>query len=107
MPSPDDRKTRATFWQQHVLQWKTTQLTQIAYCKEHELNFHRFNYWLRKNDPVKAKNEPVLQSSAFVPVVKHPATLTGLCLSFPSGMILQGIDSDNLATVKQLMDMLS
>jgi hypothetical protein len=107
MPSPNDRTTRAAFWQQHVLQWKATQLTQIAYCKEHELNFHRFNYWLRKNNPVKAKKDPVSQSSAFVPVVKHPVMLTGLCLNFPNAMILQGIDVDNLATVKQLMHVLS
>ena len=53
MPSPDDRSTLATFWQQHISQWKSSQLSQIAYCRGHELNFHRFNYWLPKNDPVK------------------------------------------------------
>lgn len=107
MPSPDDRATRAIYWQQHVLQWKSSPLSQIAYCREHELNFHRFNYWLRKDDPVKPKKVPANHSSAFVPVVKTQATQTGLCLSFPSGLILQGIDSGNLAAVKQLMTVLS
>jgi len=110
MPSPDDRATRATYWQQHVNHWKSSQLSQIAYCREHELNFHRFNYWLRKNEPVKAKKGSISQSTAFIPVVKHQAvqaTQAGLSLSFSGGLILQGIDLDNLEVVKQLMDILS
>jgi len=107
MPSPDDRATRASYWQQHVLHWKSSQLSQIAYCREHELNFHRFNYWLRKDEPVKSKKQPATPSATFVPVVKHPATLSGLSLSLPNGIIVQGIDSTNLETVKRLTDILS
>ncbi len=107
MPSPDDRTTRATYWHQHVLHWKNSQLSQIAYCREHELNFHRFNYWLRKEAPVKTKKEPSNVSSSFVPVVTSHATQSELSLLFPGGIILQGIESKNLATVKQLMAILS
>ena len=106
MPSLDDRATRATYWQQHILRWRSSQLSQIAYCREHTLNFHRFNYWLRKGDPVKTKKQVATPSTAFVPVVKHPATLTSLSLSLPNGIIVQGIDSTNLEAIKHLMNIL-
>jgi hypothetical protein len=73
MPSANDPATRATYWQQHIQHWKNSQLSQIAYCREHKLNFHRFNYWLRKEDPIKAKKSAAVQSSSFVPVIKHQA----------------------------------
>ncbi len=110
MTSPDKRATRAAFWQQHIQQWKTAQQTQIAYCRAHGLNFHQFNYWLRKEDPVNTQKKTVTTSSAsspFIPVVKHQATLSGLSLSLPNGMMVQGIDSDNLSAVKQLLAILS
>ncbi len=107
MTSPDDRTTRADFWQQHVQQWKSTPLSQVAYCREHALNFHRFNYWYRKTDPVKPKKESAPLSASFVPVVTSPTTPEGLSLHLPNGMVLQGIDSANLSSVKQLMELFS
>lgn len=107
MPSPDDRATRAIYWRQHITHWKNSSLSQIAYCREHALNFHRFNYWLRKDTPLKPKKEPAQQSAAFVPIIKHQAVPAGLSLNFPNGIILQGIDATNLETVKHLTNILS
>ncbi|GMR16805.1 MAG: hypothetical protein BMS9Abin31_1190 [Gammaproteobacteria bacterium] len=106
MSSPNDPLTRAAFWQQHVLQWRESQQSQIAYCKEHTLDFPRFNYWLRKYDPLKPEKEPIRKPSAFIPVVTHQAPVSGLSLSLPNGMMVQCIDSNNLGTVKQLVDIL-
>ncbi len=114
MTPSNERTTKAAFWQQHIVQWKDTEQTQIAYCREHALHIHQFSYWLHKGEPVstqKTKSITAASSaattSAFVPVVKHQPSLPHLSLSLPNGMLLQGIDSDNLATVKQLLGLLS
>ncbi len=108
MTSNNDRITKAAFWQQHIVQWKDTEKTQIAYCREHALHIHQFSYWLHKGEPVKAqKTKSITTTSAFVPVVKRQTPLPHLSLSLPNGMLLQGIDSENLTTVKQLLGLLS
>jgi len=114
MTPSDERTTKAAFWQPHIVQWKTSEQTQIAYCREHALNFHQFNYWLRKDAPVNAQKKKTVTvgtsaatASSFVPVIKHQPSLSGLSLGLPNGMLLQGIDSENLATVKQLLGLLS
>lgn len=110
MTPPDKSTTKADFWGQHILQWRAAQQTQVSYCREHNLNFHQFNYWLRKEEPVKARKKKITTSStssSFVPVVKHQSVSSGLSLSLPSGMMLQGIDPSNLSTVKQLLELLS
>ncbi|VAW65099.1 hypothetical protein MNBD_GAMMA10-2922, partial [hydrothermal vent metagenome] len=45
MTPPDKSTTKADFWGQHILQWRAAQQTQVSYCREHNLNFHQFNYW--------------------------------------------------------------
>ncbi len=108
MPSPDDHATRAIYWQQKTQEWKISELSQIAFCRKHNLNFHRFNYWLRKDKPVKLSKDIVTtKASAFVPVIKTQAIQPGLSLQLPNGCMLQGVEINNLATVKKLMDMLS
>jgi len=108
MTASDKRATRAAFWQPHIQQWKRSKQTQVAFCREHKLNFHQFNYWLRKEEPVKARKKPVSPSSPFIPVVKQqPTVRSGLSLSLPNGMVLQGINTDNLPMLKKLLEVLS
>jgi hypothetical protein len=108
MSSSNERVTKATFWQQHIQQWKTAQQTQIAYCRAHSLNVPQFNYWVRKERSANAqKNKKATFPSPFIPVVKHQSAPSGLSLSLPNGMMLQGIDLGNLSSVKQLLELLS
>jgi hypothetical protein len=41
-------KQLATFWQQHVRQWKDSALTQAQYCKKHQLNPKRLSHHKRR-----------------------------------------------------------
>jgi hypothetical protein len=41
-----DEKRR--FWSAHISTWKLSRLSQIEYCRRHELKFHQFVYWRRK-----------------------------------------------------------
>jgi len=106
MSTQEHNEARAASWQQHVEQWQQRQQTQKAYCREHDLNYHRFGYWLRKTTPRPTDQPAVNKASAFVPVVNQQPH-AGLSLSFPNGIVLQGIDSDNVSVVRQLLGSLS
>ena len=49
LPGRDVEKT--TFWQQHVDAWRTSNLTQRKYAKQHGLVAARFVYWKNKLYP--------------------------------------------------------
>lgn len=36
------------FWEHHLEQWQQSGLSQLAYCREHQLKPHRFYYWRRR-----------------------------------------------------------
>ena len=37
--------SKASIWQQHLIQWQSSGLTQKAYCQEHNLSHRQFLYW--------------------------------------------------------------
>jgi len=49
----------ATFWQKHIDQFQAAGQTKTKYCKQHELNYHRFLYWYTKLTKTSAhKSQP-------------------------------------------------
>ncbi len=95
------------YWQQRIDTWRISGQSQQAYCKAHDLSYHRFVYWRRKLEkPQTANRSP--SSSALVPVtVQGPCTASGLSLVFPNGVELRGLSEDNLSLAQQLADRLS
>ena len=49
-----DRVEDATYWQQHSELFSTSGLSRAAYCREHQLNYHCFGYWLKRLTPSTA-----------------------------------------------------
>lgn len=47
-----------SFWQQHIEKLKASGLPRTQYCRDNELNYDRFGYWLNK----------LTQESCFIPV---------------------------------------
>ena len=37
-----------SFWEHHIEQWRNSRLSQLAYCRKHQLKPHRFYYWRRR-----------------------------------------------------------
>ncbi len=35
-------------WQKHLEDWAASGKTQVAYCREHELSRHQFQYWKKR-----------------------------------------------------------
>jgi hypothetical protein len=107
MHKSNQSKTRSTVWGTHIQDWQTTEQSQSAYCKAHDLNYHCFIYWRRKLvGPTKRKTKPA-GSSAFVPVQSSPMIVVEeLSLTLSNGMTLRGITSSNLPVVRQLLSLL-
>lgn len=107
MPSKARSEALASHWQQHIEAWQSSGQTQQAYCKTHELSYHRFGYWRHKfRQP--SPEEKRQQDSGFVPVT-HSARppSAGLSLVFPSGLVLRGIAGNNVSIVYQLLSRLT
>ena len=67
--------------------------SQKAFCKAHDLNYHRFGYWRRKfREHDGDEQDQAKQSSGFVPVTitVHSRRQPDLSLVLPSGLVLQG-----------------
>ncbi len=95
------------YWQKHVDTWRISGQSQQAYCKAHDLSYHRFVYWRRKYE-ARSTVDRRPSSSALVPVTfRPPCTASGLSLVFPNGVELRGLSEDNLSLAQQLADRLS
>ena len=35
-------------WKEHAKNQKESELSRVAYCRKHQLNYEQFGYWLRK-----------------------------------------------------------
>ena len=90
------------FWNQQVRKWQQTDQSQIAYCRMHDLDYHRFTYWRRKFSSTGQNAEPPVRSG-FVPVKACSTKPQELTATLPNGVILRGIAGDNLSIVKQLL----
>jgi hypothetical protein len=107
MREPNKSESLSTAWRVHIQDWQTTEQSQSAYCKSHDLNYHCFIYWRRKlAGPTKPKTK-LVQPSAFVAVQSSPTIVAeDLSLTFPNGITLQGITARNLTVVQQLLSLL-
>ena len=104
-------KQLATFWQQHVRQWKDSALTQAQYCKKHQLNPKRLSHHKRRLEtqetaPVKT-GFFALPIPEYLPPSEYLPLPELLTLHFTSGLSLSGIAPNNIDVVKQLTAVLS
>ena len=103
MSHDTESQARAAYWKQHIEAWKLSGLSQIAFCNENDLPYHRFVYWRGKFGGSTRQKTP---RSGFTSVNYRPESETGLSLSLPNGLVVRGICVDNLPVVRQLLDCL-
>ncbi len=101
MPSSSETEGLAEYWQGQINCWRTSGETQSAFCKTHELSYHRFTYWRRKFD------ERHTESRGFALVKYQSAGTSNLSVALPNGLVVQGIVADNLGVARQLLESLS
>ena len=106
--SPANRHTQ---WQQHIVDWQQSGLSQAAFCQSHQLSYHQFIYWRQKLAPKSDDSAiPASSTSPQLLPVQYPSERplsTDLILTLPNGLRIQGIHSNNLTLVRQLLEQLS
>ncbi len=96
------------YWRHHIQAWQQTDKTQSSYCRAHDLNYHRFTYWRRKLIAPRSSTRQAIQRSGFVPVkAASELVSSNLTATLPNGVVLQGIATENLSVVKQLLGLQS
>jgi hypothetical protein len=106
MQSTQSKSSQHAFWQPHAIAWQASGLSKARYCREHELNYHQFIYWLPRfvsdapSVPTKAK------ASKLLPVAIKQHVGSGLRITLPSGVIIDGVTQESVqllgAVVTQL-----
>jgi hypothetical protein len=96
----------AEYWREHVQAWRAGGDSQAAYCKSHELVYHRFVYWRRKFEGDAGRQGKQPTGGGFATVAWDRSIDTGLTLSLPNGLVLRGICPGNVSVVRQLLDQL-
>jgi hypothetical protein len=78
---------KAQFWQDHITAWQGSGLSQVAYCKQHEIKFHNFAYWRNRLSPAKAPSAKLMKLGA-MPVSSR------VIINLPLGVRLELSASD-------------
>jgi hypothetical protein len=97
-------------WGSHIRAQKESDLTQQAYCRQHDLKPHQFWYWKNKlggADSIKPQKQNPSAKSAFIPVVTPALLSRGLSITLPSGISINGIESHNMLVAEQLARVLT
>jgi len=95
---------------EHISQWKTSGLTQVAYCNEHDIKPHIFSYYKGKLSQVVSSQHV----SSLVPVklISNPSALSTLPastdtikLSHANGFSIEVKACTDLSCLKPLLDL--
>lgn len=100
-----DRSEQQAHWQRWITRWQASGLSQAAFCDTHDLVYHQFTYWRRKAAIESYHASPT--PSGFVAVQRLDHAPSGLILTLPNGIQLQGFTAHNLTLLPQLLAHLS
>ncbi len=87
------------FWKNHVELQKSNDLSRADYCRQNNLNYHSFGYWLKKWPPYERQESSRLIAIKIKPdsEVQTQATLCTLTLN--NGRCLKIHDLQSLALI--------
>lgn len=86
------------YWQQQISACQAAGLSCAAYCKQHDISYHKFVYWrskLSKLSKQEDSNKPAAMPAGFAKVTSQPLP-TGLTLSLPGGLSISGFHAGNI-----------
>src|SRR5512133_646706 len=91
-----DRLDRQREMMTLIEQWQESGKTQQSFCKDHNLAFSKFYYWLKRY-------RQGMDESSFLPVDISQGISTCIEIRYPDGVILQLPSSIKLSVLKQLL----
>ncbi len=106
MNDPTDGQPTTAYWEQQVQAWKRSDLSQAKFCKLNKLVYHQFIYWRAKSECVTTTRQGQKNNGGFARVNVQPVLTDELTLSLPNGFIFRGINTENVAVVRELLNQL-
>lgn len=83
-----------SYWQQQIDRSQAEGLSGAAYCKLHQISYHKFVYWRAK---LREGGSPSAVVGGFVKVVPTHLSSAKLTLLLPGGLSITGFDAGNIA----------
>lgn len=109
MSSLESNVRNNEFWQNHIVQWQSSGLSQAKYCRQHKLASHQLSYWKCKLLANSLTVPPETPSGfARVQLAELSPTLASsdLSLHFRDGIQLLGITEETLPLIRRLVEIL-
>lgn len=104
MPHSTIRSERHTFWEAHVHAWQDSGISKAMYCREHELQYHQFIYWVSKIGSSTSRTMCTSEPPRFLPVaIKHPTVAAELQVRLANGATISGINAETVELAAALM----
>jgi len=94
-------QARRIDWQTLVTKYETSSCSKAAYCREHQLNYHRFLYWYERFKNTETSLVPVRMAGP----TRRDADLCSIVLANGHRIIIH--DTSLLPMLKQLISMVS
>ena len=76
----------SSYWQAHVDAFTVSGMSRAAYCRQHEVNYDQFGYWVKKFATQKSAPFTAVRIKPTVPVINPSVVCT---LLFTDGKQLQ------------------
>jgi len=90
-------------WPAHIKAWKTSGLSQAAYCRQHDLCEQRLSYWKHKLLDSRSGSIGQAAGGNLVPVHLTPASPPLLKAYLPNGICLEGDSPEGLSSLIKLL----
>ena len=108
MSEHSPQSARAAYWRKQIEAWRTSNLSQLDFCKRRSLSYSQFQYWKQKLRKTTPPDEGALHRSGFVTVQpQRMEAAAELTVVLPSGVELRGVHDGNLAVVERLLGLVS
>ncbi len=95
--------SREAFWQRHVVQWRESKMSKMAYCKQHALTYHQLIYRCSKSDDTDVNQSDACDGDFVAVSVAPTAGNIGVCVRLPNGITVDGIDEHSADWVSKLV----
>ena len=105
--------SKRRFWLQHIEAWRTTDLSQTEYARQHQLSIKSFSYFRRRYAREPQPPQPETVKAALLPVhiapevtAKSEPSDTGISLTCPRGFRIELTTGFDPLVLRQVLNIL-
>jgi len=102
--------TELSYWQNQVAEWQRSNLSVAAYCRRHQVMYHKFLYWRSKLDRSSSSESSIKEVSGFTRVVSQRVDVSefttsqpALTVTLPNGIKVDGLYASNISLLGDIL----